>query len=203
LGARQFFLERPVTVIADKRPEAIAVEGERHAVPREELLEEGGIAMHVFGGAEVKSKNFCGGVVDGAQEHARRAARAEPGEGTAVDLHERAARGFRRTPSARLRGAARDATATPTAAPRPAEPAAGAAGTQGRETHLWRVVRELPEQCRRLLRVLLSVPPPSHEEVSAALDLPAAGIAAARDACLQDFRHRMSEFSIRTEPEDS
>ena len=108
-----------------------------------------------------------------------------------------------RRESLRLLGAARDATATPTAAPRPAEPAAGAAGTQGRETLLWRVVRELPEQCRRLLRVMLSVPPPSHEEVSAALDLPAAGIAAARDACLQDFRHRMSEFSIRTEPEDS
>jgi hypothetical protein len=64
-------------------------------------------------------------------------------------------------------------------------------------------VRELPEHCRRLLRVLLTTPPPSHEEVSAALDLPVDGIAAARAACFQEFRHRMATISIRTEVEDS
>jgi len=104
-----------------------------------------------------------------------------------------------RRESLRLLGAARVATAAPNSPPA-TEPAAGA---QGREALLWRVVRELPEHCRRLLRVLLTVPPPSHEEVSAALDLPVAGIAAARAACLQDFRHRMSNFSIRAELEDS
>jgi hypothetical protein len=51
--------------------------------------------------------------------------------------------------------------------------------------------------------VLLTSPPPSHEEVSAALDLPVGGVAAARDACLQEFRHRMTDISIRTELEDS
>jgi hypothetical protein len=51
--------------------------------------------------------------------------------------------------------------------------------------------------------VLLTSPPPSHEEVSAALDLPVAGVATARDACLQEFRHRMTDISIRTELEDS
>jgi DNA-directed RNA polymerase specialized sigma24 family protein len=108
-----------------------------------------------------------------------------------------------RRESLRLLGAARGATAAP--APPAAEPPAGPPGAdeQGREALLWRVVRELPEQCRRLLRVLLTVPPPSHEEVSAALDLPVAGIAAARDACLQDFRHRMSDFSIRADADDS
>ena len=105
-----------------------------------------------------------------------------------------------RRESLRLLGAARAAATAPR--PTPA-PAAGAAGTQGRDALLWRVIRELPEQCRRLLRILLPVPPPSHEEVSAALDLPVAGIAAARDACLQDFRHRMSDFSIRADAEDS
>lgn len=107
-----------------------------------------------------------------------------------------------RRESLRLLGAARGTTTAPAATPpRPAaEPAAGA---PGREALLWRVVRELPESCRRLLRVLLTVPPPSHEEVSAALDLPVAGIAAARDACLQDFRHRMSDFSIRADADDS
>jgi DNA-directed RNA polymerase specialized sigma24 family protein len=110
-----------------------------------------------------------------------------------------------RRESLRLLGAARGVAAA-AAPPRPAtEPPPGppGAGEQGREALLWRVVRELPEHCRRLLRVLLSVPPPSHEEVSAALDLPVAGIAAARDACLQDFRHRMSDFSIRADADDS
>jgi hypothetical protein len=42
-----------------------------------------------------------------------------------------------------------------------------------------------------------------HEEVSAALDLPVDGIAAARAACFQEFRHRMATIGIRTELEDS
>jgi DNA-directed RNA polymerase specialized sigma24 family protein len=107
-----------------------------------------------------------------------------------------------RRESLRLLGAARAATAAPNSSLAP-EPAADAAGAQGRDALLWRVIRELPDHCRRLLRVLLTVPPPSHEEVSAALDLPVAGIPAARDACLQDFRHRMSDFSIRADAEDS
>jgi DNA-directed RNA polymerase specialized sigma24 family protein len=106
-----------------------------------------------------------------------------------------------RRESLRLLGAVRAAGAPP-AAPSP-EPATPAAAEQERESLLWRVVRELPEHCRRLLRVLLTSPPPSHEEVSAALDLPVAGVAAARDACLQEFRHRMTDISIRTELEDS
>jgi DNA-directed RNA polymerase specialized sigma24 family protein len=107
-----------------------------------------------------------------------------------------------RRESLRLLGAARGTTAAPAAAP-PGPAAEPAPGDPGREALLWRVVRELPEHCRRLLRVLLTVPPPIHEEVSAALDLPVAGIAAARDACLQDFRHRMSDFSIRADADDS
>jgi DNA-directed RNA polymerase specialized sigma24 family protein len=106
-----------------------------------------------------------------------------------------------RRESLRLLGAARVATAS---APQPSpEPPAAAADAQGREALLWRVIRELPEHCRRLLRVLLTAPPPSHEEVSAALDLPVAGVAAARAACLQDFRLRMANISIRTELDDS
>jgi DNA-directed RNA polymerase specialized sigma24 family protein len=105
-----------------------------------------------------------------------------------------------RRESLRLLGVVQAAGAPP---PSPAPPATPAAAEQERESLLWRVVRELPEQCRRLLRVLLTSPPPSHEEVSAALDLPVAGVAAARDACLQEFRHRMTDISIRTELEDS
>jgi len=107
-----------------------------------------------------------------------------------------------RRESLRLLGAVQ-AAGTPPVAPATAPPATPAAAEQERESLLWRVVRELPEHCRRLLRVLLTSPPPSHEEVSAALDLPVAGVATARDACLQEFRHRMADISIRTEPDDS
>jgi DNA-directed RNA polymerase specialized sigma24 family protein len=106
-----------------------------------------------------------------------------------------------RRESLRLMAAARAATATNL--PPPAADAQAAAAPPGREALLWRVVRELPEHCRRLLRVLLSVPPPSHEEVSAALDLPLERIAAARAACFQEFRLQMATIGIRTEVEDS
>lgn len=106
-----------------------------------------------------------------------------------------------RRESLRLLGAARAAT-DPAPQPSP-EPPAAAADAQGREALLWRVIRELPEHCRRLLRVLLTVPPPSHEEVSAALDLPLERIAAARAACFQEFRLQMATIGIRTEVEDS
>jgi DNA-directed RNA polymerase specialized sigma24 family protein len=106
-----------------------------------------------------------------------------------------------RRESLRLMAAARAATAT--SPPPPAPDAHAAAGPPGREALLWRVVRELPEHCRRLLRVLLTVPPPSHEEVSAALDLPLERIAAARAACFQEFRLQMATIGIRTEVEDS
>jgi DNA-directed RNA polymerase specialized sigma24 family protein len=106
-----------------------------------------------------------------------------------------------RRESLRLMAAARAATAT--SPPPPAPDAEAAAEPPGREALLWRVVRELPEHCRRLLRVLLTVPPPSHEEVSAALDLPLERIAAARDACFREFRLQMATIGIRTEVEDS
>lgn len=63
-----------------------------------------------------------------------------------------------------------------------------------REALLWRVVRELPEHCRRLLRILSTVPTPSQEEVAAALDLPVSSVPAAHAACLREFRHRMSHI---------
>jgi DNA-directed RNA polymerase specialized sigma24 family protein len=107
-----------------------------------------------------------------------------------------------RRESLRLLGAVH-APGAPPALRSPEPLATPAAAEQERESLLWRVVRELPEHCRRLLRVLLTSPPPSHEEVSAALDLPVAGVAAERDACLQEFRHRMTDISIRTDLEDS
>jgi hypothetical protein len=43
----------------------------------------------------------------------------------------------------------------------------------------------------------MSTPPPSYEEVAAALDLPVDGIAHARAACLEEFRRRMAGIGIK------
>jgi DNA-directed RNA polymerase specialized sigma24 family protein len=126
--------------------------------------------------------------------------------GSLEDQHERLGVWLATTArreSLRLLGVSRMPAAEAPPRPGPEPPAGSAVDAPGREALLWGVIRELPEHCRRLLRVLLTAPPPSHEEVSAALDLPVAGIAAARAACLQDFRHRMANISIRTELEDS
>jgi DNA-directed RNA polymerase specialized sigma24 family protein len=82
-------------------------------------------------------------------------------------------------------------------------PAAAAPTSPEWEALLWRVVRDLPEHCRRLLRVLSTVPPPTQEEVAAALDMRVTRIPAARAACLEEFRHRMAGIGIRAEAEDS
>lgn len=104
-----------------------------------------------------------------------------------------------RRESLRLLGTGREARPGPEPAPGPAAPAAGSA----RDGLLWRVVHELPERCRRLLRVLMTSPPPTHEEVAAALDLPLARVRDLRADCLHDFRGRMAKISIKAETSDS
>jgi RNA polymerase sigma factor (sigma-70 family) len=104
-----------------------------------------------------------------------------------------------RRESLRLLGAGRAAQPGPEVASDPPASAAGSA----RDGLLWRVLHELPERCRRLLRVLMTTPPPSHEEVAAALDLPVARIGGLRADCLHEFRGRMATISIRAETSDS
>lgn len=72
-----------------------------------------------------------------------------------------------------------------------------------REAQLWRLVRDLPEECRRLLRILSTAPPPSQEEMAAALDLPVDRVPAVRAACLRDFHHRMARIGIKADADDS
>jgi DNA-directed RNA polymerase specialized sigma24 family protein len=87
--------------------------------------------------------------------------------------------------------------------PGPEDPAAPPAARSGPEVTLWRVLRDLPEHCRRLLRILSAVPPPDREELAAALDLKAADVPAARAACLKAFRYRMASIGIKADAEDS
>ena len=84
------------------------------------------------------------------------------------------------------------------------EPAAVAMATPREpEVMLWRVLRDLPEHCRRLLRILSAVPPPDQEELAAALDLMVADVPAARAACLEEFGYRMASIGIKVDAEDS
>jgi DNA-directed RNA polymerase specialized sigma24 family protein len=71
----------------------------------------------------------------------------------------------------------------------PAEPA-----EPRREALLWGIIHQLPEHCRRLLRILSAIPTPSHEEVAAALDLPAASVPAAQASCFNELRYRIADI---------
>jgi RNA polymerase sigma factor (sigma-70 family) len=57
-----------------------------------------------------------------------------------------------------------------------------------RDADLWDAFRELGERCRTLLRVLLADPPPSYDEVAAALDIPVGSIGPTRGRCLARLR---------------
>jgi RNA polymerase sigma factor (sigma-70 family) len=53
-----------------------------------------------------------------------------------------------------------------------------------RDAALWRVFEELPDRCRRLLRVLMASPPPAYADVALALDMPVGSIGPIRQRCL-------------------
>ncbi|MGW6928591.1 sigma-70 family RNA polymerase sigma factor [Lentzea sp. NPDC054927] len=53
-----------------------------------------------------------------------------------------------------------------------------------RNAALWRVFEELPDRCRRLLRVLMASPPPAYADVALALDMPVGSIGPIRQRCL-------------------
>jgi RNA polymerase sigma factor (sigma-70 family) len=57
-----------------------------------------------------------------------------------------------------------------------------------RDAALWQVFEQLPDPCRRLLRVLVSDPPPAYAEVAAALDMPIGSIGPTRARCLGKLR---------------
>jgi RNA polymerase sigma factor (sigma-70 family) len=57
-----------------------------------------------------------------------------------------------------------------------------------RDSALWRAFRRIGERCQQLLRVLMSSPPPSYQEVSAALDMAVGTIGPARQRCLGQLR---------------
>lgn len=57
-----------------------------------------------------------------------------------------------------------------------------------RNTVLWRALARLGARCQQLLRVLMASPPPSYQEVAAALDIPVGSIGPTRQRCLTQLR---------------
>ncbi|MFJ2608230.1 RNA polymerase sigma factor [Streptomyces sp. NPDC091279] len=66
-----------------------------------------------------------------------------------------------------------------------------AAAQSERIRHLWQEFEELGERCRQLLRVLMASPPPSYQEVSAALGIAVGSIGPLRQRCLRRLRARL------------
>jgi RNA polymerase sigma factor (sigma-70 family) len=63
--------------------------------------------------------------------------------------------------------------------------------TEERDAALWKALERLSEPCQRLLRILASEPPPSYQDVSAALAMPVGSIGPSRARCLEQLRRRM------------
>lgn len=86
----------------------------------------------------------------------------------------------------------------------PADPPVDAALLASeRDRVLWRSVDELPDRCRRLLRVLMADPAPSYDEASAALGMPIGSIGPTRARCLQQLRPIVEAAGIAVETGDS
>jgi RNA polymerase sigma factor (sigma-70 family) len=65
-----------------------------------------------------------------------------------------------------------------------------------RDRVLWRSLLALPERCRTLLRILAADPPPSYQEVSAALSMPVGSIGPTRGRCLELLRQALRTVGL-------
>jgi RNA polymerase sigma factor (sigma-70 family) len=94
---------------------------------------------------------------------------------------------------ARVRMGLPDAWPDPPAA---ADPLDAALLREERDAALWRAFGSLTARCQSLLRVLMADPPPSYDEVSAALDMPVGSIGPTRQRCLKSLREIMSTGTV-------
>lgn len=69
-----------------------------------------------------------------------------------------------------------------------------------RDAALWRAMDALGERCRQLLRILMADPPPSYDEVSAALDMPIGSIGPTRMRCLAKLRELAAAAGLGSTP---
>jgi RNA polymerase sigma factor (sigma-70 family) len=72
-----------------------------------------------------------------------------------------------------------------------------AAAQSERVRRLWQEFEELGERCRQVLRLLMATPPPSYQEVSAALGIAVGSIGPLRQRCLRRLRARLEARGAR------
>jgi RNA polymerase sigma factor (sigma-70 family) len=63
---------------------------------------------------------------------------------------------------------------------------------------VWLSLGEIPQRCQVLLRALSSTPPPSYDEVSAALGMPIGSIGPTRARCLDHLKKRLQAHHVET-----
>jgi RNA polymerase sigma factor (sigma-70 family) len=68
-----------------------------------------------------------------------------------------------------------------------------------RDAVLWSALHHISDRCRHLLRILASDPPPSYQEVGAALGVPVGSIGPTRARCLQKLRQ---SIAAQAHPDD-
>lgn len=64
-----------------------------------------------------------------------------------------------------------------------------------RQRMVWEALAALPPHCQRLLRLFMTDPPPTYEEVTAALDMPQGSIGPTRRRCMEKMRSRLRGIS--------
>lgn len=69
-----------------------------------------------------------------------------------------------------------------------------------RDAHLWRAFSTISERCQVLLRLLITDPPPSYEEIGEILDMAVGSIGPTRARCLAHLRRKAG---ITADPADS
>jgi RNA polymerase sigma factor (sigma-70 family) len=68
---------------------------------------------------------------------------------------------------------------------------------------LWEAFLQLPDRCQLLLRILMTDPRPSYEEISSAMDMPVGSIGPTRGRCLDRLREILRADGISRAPNDS
>jgi RNA polymerase sigma factor (sigma-70 family) len=84
--------------------------------------------------------------------------------------------------------------------PDPGEPVDAALIREERDAELWQVFNRMPERCQRLLRVLMTSPPPPYEAVAALLEIPVGSIGPTRARCLTRLRGMLDQMETPQDP---
>ena len=74
-----------------------------------------------------------------------------------------------------------------------------AAAHAERLRRMWEAFQDLPDRCRRLLRVLSGSPPPRYAEIADALDMPVGSIGPTRARCLGRLRELLAQRGVNGE----